>query len=627
MLYGWQCPPSKAEKYLRSLLAKMVLLIEVVKPARESGQPSEEKDMNLSVLPRPKGRKYLTIVKSYRDPVTKKTKIKTIQSLGYLDKLEEEYDDPIAHFKEVARQMTADERARDKATIEISFAERIPEGSVGMKNFGYAVLMKVYHELGIDEFLKAKMIREEFKFNTNSIMILLAISRILYPGSKKKAFEGKDRFFERFDFTLDDVYRALTHFDKVSEDMQRFIHGRIRQNYGSDTSVIYYDVTNYYFEISKQDELRKYGGKPKQNRKKPIVQMGLAMDKDGVPIHYELFPGNKLDKETFRSVIGEVRKTYGTDRIIVVADMGIITGDNIYYLVDKKPEQPRNGYVFSFSVRGGAKAFKDYVIDQAGYKDKSGNPVTEDSDFVIKSRRVRREINVTMISGRTQKTKHVYEKQVVFWSRKYFLKARAERAELIAKAERLVVEPGKYTKATSYGAAAYVDNLEFDKSTGEVSLAKGDALAINYDKIREEEKYDGYYAIVTSEFDMPDAEIVDTYRGLWEIEETFKITKSDLEARPVYVRDYDHIDAHFLTCFIALTILRLIQKKTGKKYSAETIIDTLRKIECLNEHENIYMFGHRSEVSNALGDAFGLDFSMKRLRLADIKKILGDVKK
>jgi len=240
------------------------------------------------------------IVKSYRDKDTGRPKENTVLSLGYLDELENEYPDPVAHFKEVAKQMTADERARNKVQIEIAFDERLPEEAEGMKNFGYAVPMKIYHELGIDEFLKAQMIKEDFKFNTNSIMILLVISRLLYPGSKKKAFEGKGRFFERFDFTLDDVYRVLTHFDKVSADLQRFIHGRVREAYGSDTSVIYYDVTNYYFEISKQDELRRYGGKPKQNRKKPIVQMGLAMDKDGVPIHYELFPGNKLDKETFR---------------------------------------------------------------------------------------------------------------------------------------------------------------------------------------------------------------------------------------------------------------------------------------------------------------------------------------
>jgi len=198
---------------------------------------------------------------------------------------------------------------------------------------------------------------------------------------------------------------------------------------------------------------------------------------------------------------------------------------------------------------------------------------------------------------------------------------------MIAKAEAIVADPAKYDKATSYGSAAYIENLEIDKDTGEAKPAKDKVLAINYDKIREEEKYDGYYAIVTSEIDMGDDEIVGTYRGLWEIEETFKITKSDLEARPVYVRDHDHIDAHFLTCFIALLIMRIIQKQTGKEYSAETIVENLKNIECMNEHENIYIFGHRNKITDALGKAFGIDFSKKRLRLAEIKKILGDVKK
>jgi len=583
--------------------------------------------MNLSVYPRPQGRKYLSIVKSYRDPNTKKPKAKTILSLGYLDKLEKEYDDPIAHFREVARQMTEDERAGRKSSIEIDFDESLPENAEGMKNFGYAVPMKVYHELGIDEFLKAKMIGESFEFNTNSIMILLIMARILYPGSKRKAYDEKGRFFERFDFTLDDVYRALTHFDKISEDLQRFVHERVRQSYGSDTSIVYYDVTNYYFEITKPDDLRKYTKNAKQKRKKPVVQMGLAMDKDGMPLHYELFPGNKLDKETFRSVIGEVRKTYGTGRIVVVADMGIVTGDNIYYLVGDKPEKPRNGYVFSFSVRGGTDELKTYVLEESGYAYEEKDKETGELLFKRKSRRIRRDINVTMLSGRKQKTQHVYEKQVVFWSYKYFRKARAERAEMIAKAEALVADPNKHTKATSYGAAAYVENLEFDKETGEVTTEKGKKLAIKYDKIREEEKYDGYYSIVTSEHEMSDGAIVDTYRGLWEIEETFKITKSDLEARPVRVSDPDHIDAHFLTCFIALLILRIIQKQTGKAYSAETIIENLRRIECMNESENIYMFGHRNKVTDALGKVFGIDLTKKRLRLAEIKKILGDVKK
>jgi transposase len=266
-------------------------------------------------------------------------------------------------------------------------------------------------------------------------------------------------------------------------------------------------------------------------------------------------------------MIGEIRKNYGTGRVIVVADMGIITGDNIYYLTGSKPEKPQNGYVFSFSVRGGTKAFQNYVLDESGYTDSMGNPPKEDTDFKIKSRVTYRDINVTMNNGKTE-TKTVYEKQVVFWSRKYFLKARAERAEILAKAEALIADPKKFNKTTSYGAAAYINNIEYDKQTGEI-LDTGKRLNLDIKKIDEEEKYDGYSSIVTSELNMPTNEIIDTYRGLWEIEETFKITKSDLESRPVYVRDDEHIKAHFLTCFIALTILRIIQKKTRREYSAE----------------------------------------------------------
>jgi hypothetical protein len=580
--------------------------------------------MYLSVQKRD-GREYLSIQKGYWNKETKSRTSTTIEVLGFADELRKDYDDPIAHFRQVAKEMTAKEKARRHVSIDIDMDEKLPDGARGTYNFGYAVPMKVYHMLWLDDFFKRKMVGQNFEFNTNSIMIMLVMSRILSPGSKKSAFEEKGRFFERFDFSLDDVYRALTHYAKISDELQRSMHERAASKFGSDTRIIYYDVTNYYFHIGKPDDKRKFG-KGKEGRKKPIIQMGLAMDADGVPLHYKLFPGNTLDKETFRSVIGEVRLNYGTGRIVVVADMGIITGDNIYYLTGSKKEKPLNGYVFSFSVRGGTAAFQEYVLDESGYAEMDGAPVRDDTDFKIKSRMEVRDIYVTM-SGGKKKTKQVYEKQVVFWNRKYFDKARAERAEVLAKAEKLIKDPGKYTKATTYGAAAYVLNIDYDKSTGEVRGKDGKALLMNTGKIAEEEKFDGYYSIVTSELHLSDGEIIDIYRGLWEIEETFKITKSVLSARPVYLSEYDHIDAHFLVCFISLVIIRLMQKATGKKFSAAAIAECLNRIECVHEHENIYLFGYKSEISDALGEAFGIDFTKKRLALSEIKKILGSVKK
>ena len=577
--------------------------------------------MNLKVSRRKTGRTYLSIVKNYRDKKTGQSRTTTIKSLGYLDELEKQYEDPIAHFKEVARKMTEEEKTKKELTLKINMDEELKPGTDERKNFGYAAILKVYHELELHRFFNNKARNEGFAFNSNSIMILLVVSRLLSPGSKSKAYAEKSRYFERFNFSLVDLYRALSHYAKIAKDCQRHLHEQIVEKYGSNVKTIYYDVTNFYFEIDRSDDLRKFG-RSKEHRHNPLIQMGLAMDADGVPLHYELFPGNKLDTETFRSVIGEVRKNYDTGRIVVVADMGVISGDNIFYLTGGKN---RNGYVFSFSVRGGTEAFKEHVLDESGYLNAKGEPAGEDDEFKIKSRRIAREINVTMRSGKKAK-KVVYEKQVVFWAKKYADKAKAERSELVKKALALIADPQKYSRATSYGAAKYVKNLEFDKKTGEVIEGKKQPI-FDFEKLEQEQLYDGYYAIVTSELHMSDKEIIDTYRGLWEIEETFKITKGTLEARPVFVSREDRINAHFLSCFIALVIIRLIQKLTKRQFSAQRVVECLNRIACSNELDNLYLFDYRSKVSDALGSALEINFTRKRLQLAEVKNILANCKK
>ena len=422
-----------------------------------------------------------------------------------------------------------------------------------------------------------------------------------------------------------DTYRALTYFSSISKEVQRHVNERVAALYGRDTRLVYYDVTNFYFEIDREDELRKQGIS-KEKRRDPIVQMGLAMDADGVPLHYELFPGNMPDKSTFRSVIGEVRRNYDTGRIIVVSDMGIITGDNIYYLIGgEKRATALNGYVLSFSVRGGTKEFKQYVLEREGYRGRDGKPVKDDAEFMIKSRQIARELNVTMDSGRTV-TKTVYEKQVVFWGKKYADKAKVDRGKVVLKATALVSDPSKYSRSTSYGATRYVKNIEYDKKTGEI-ISTGKAFLFDKDKLEEDEKYDGYYSIVTSEHGMSDDEIIDTYRGLWEIEETFRITKGDLEARPVYLSRPERIDAHFLICFISLVIMRLLQKRTGRKYSCESIVECLNRISCSHEQENIYLCDYRSELSDLIANSLAIDWGRKRLSLAEIKGIIAGTKK
>ncbi len=218
------------------------------------------------------------------------------------------------------------------------------------------------------------------------------------------------------------------------------------------------------------------------------------------------------------------------------------------------------------------------------------------------------------------------EKQVVFWSEKYAKRAKADREAALTKARDLAKNPGNYTRATSYGAAKYIKKVDYDKETGEILTATS-VLDIDKDKIREEEALDGYYMLLTSEMETSDDKIIDMYRGLWRIEESFKITKSELEARPVYVWTREHIEAHFLTCFIALTIARILENKLERKYSIGTILASLSKAECSLIQQNYYLFDYYDEVLKDIGKNMVIDFGKRIRTLGEIKKILAKTKK
>jgi transposase len=570
--------------------------------------------MHLKKSKRSSGRIYLSIADGYHDKQRGHSRTITIKSLGYLDELQKVYDDPIVHFKEEIRKMN-----EQKAVAKLPFMfsidpnERIPTDSSNRKNFGYTALSKIYHELKIHSFIRSRQRTYNSDYDANAIMKLLVFSRPLFPASKKKTFENKEMFFEKTNFSLDDLYRCLSFFNKHKDSLQLWIHERIKTLYNRNTDLVYYDVTNYYFEIDEPDDLRKKGVS-KEHRPDPIVQMGLFMDTNGIPITYKLFPGNTPDKTTLIPALSRIQQDYSLGRIIVVADKGLTTGDNIWYILSAK-----NGYVLSYSVRGADKTFQDYVLDEKGYVDKGDN-------FKIKSRLYPREIQVTATNGKKIK-QTVHEKQVVFYSPKYALKAQQDRAVALAKARDLIKNPAKYNKSTTYGATKYVKNLTFDADTGEVLESTRQHLSFDEEKLREEEKFDGYYAIVTSEYKESDEKIIEMYRGLWKIEESFKITKSDFESRPVYLSLKEHIDAHFLTCFIALVIVRILENRLNGKYSATSLLESLSKACCSHIKENYYLFDYNDDVLVDTGKELGIDFGKKCMPLGEIKKILGETKK
>ena len=571
--------------------------------------------MFLKKTPNKSGRINLAIVDGYYDKATKKTKHKVIESLGYLDELEKQYDDPIDYFTKRAKKLTEEKKSR-QAPINFTFydSDRLCVGDNLRKNFGYAALSKIYHELELDKFLNNRQRHTKESYDANTILKMLVYSRILAPASKKSSFDHREMFFEKTNYSLDDVYRCLSFLNKHKETIQVWMNDKIKENYGRDTSLIYYDVTNYYFETDEQNDfLRK--GVSKEHRPNPIVQMGLFMDNNAIPITYELFAGNTNDCLTYRPNFGRIKKQFNLGRVISVADKGMTTGDNIWYTINTPAH---DGYVFSMSIRGAEKSMKKYVLDDDGY-------VWLGKEYKRKSRKYPRTIQVTSTSGKKIK-KQVDEKQIVFWSEKYAKRAKAEREATLAKARDLAANPGSYTRATSYGAAKYVKKVDYDKDTGEI-LTASSILDIDEDLIREEEALDGYYMLLTSEMDTPDDKIIDMYRGLWRIEESFKITKSELEARPVYVWTREHIEAHFLTCFVALTISRILEMKLEHKYSTGRIIDSLSRAECSLLQQNYYVFDYYDEVLKDIGNVTNIDFSKRIRTLGEIKQVIADSKK
>lgn len=583
----------------------------------------------------PNGRTYLSIVDGYR--INGKVKQKVIQKYGYLDELEKLHDNVDNYLNDELIRLKKELQTKFILTIDKSLDNDFNDDTF---NVGYAYLKKIFQDLNIASVLKDKQYSGNMEYSLTKACELLTYSRIIDPGSIKYIYEHKNQFFEPFDLSLDDLYRCLKPLVECKEEIFKTIWDNTKEKYNRDVSTSYYDCTNYYFEIEYDDpdvtndkgEIIKKGlrkrGPEKNHRPDPIVEMGLLLDKNGFPISYNLFSGNTSEKETLVPEIRKIKKRHNIDKVIVVADRGLNCSDNMIKIagidLDKKN---RDGYVYGQSVRGADKEFKEWVL--------SGNYITEkiiddngnEVIFKHKSRIYPKKMYVTRDDkgltkngNKRKQTITVDQKQMVYYSQKYADKQKRDRQMVIEKAKDLIKNPSAYTRATSYGAAGYVNNIKFDKETGIITNAS--ELTLNEDKINEDAKFDGYYSIVTSEENLSDLELRNIYKGLAKIEETFKITKSEFDARPVNVRLEDHIDAHFLTCFISLVIIRIIQSEINNKYTIKNILEKIKNFKCTHETSNLYKYiGYKPEIQY-LNRKLGLNMDKKYDTRENIKKIL-----
>lgn len=581
------------------------------------------------------GKIYLSIVDGYwKDG---KVKQKVYQKLGYLDDLEKQFDDPVSHYKKYIEDLKKQFLSKVTTTFDITKDNDFTDD---IFNIGYTYLKNKFQDLDISSVLKDKQYSTKIEYSLSKACELLIYSRILNPGSIKYTYEHKNQFFEPFDLSLDDLYRSLKPMLDCKEDIFKSIWDNTKDKYNRDASTSFYDCTNYYFEIEYDDEdikddngntikkgIRKRGPE-KNHRPDPIVEMGLLLDKQGIPISYNIFPGNTSEKETLVPEIHNIKRRHDIDKVIVVADRGLNCSENMYKLsgLDLDKEN-RDGYVYGQSIRGADQEFKDWVLKNDYIIDKIFDDDGNEIIFKHKSRIYPKKMYVTRDdkgltkSGNTKKqTITVDQKQMVYYSQKYADKQRRDRQMVIEKAKDLIKNPGSYSRATSYGAAGYVNNIKFDKETGVVSDSSN--LSLNLDKIKEEEKLDGYYSIVTSEENLTDLELRNIYKGLAKIEETFKITKSEFDARPINVRLEDHIDAHFLICFISLVIIRLLQYDINNKYTIKNILEKMKNFRVTHETGNLYKFiGYKPEIQY-LNRKLNIEMDKKYDTRENIKKIL-----
>jgi len=381
------------------------------------------------------GKVFLSFVQGYR--IGGKVKHKTIEKLGYLEDLQKVYDDPIAHFKAVAKERN--QSAAPERSIEVSLQQRLADDTAARKNVGYAILKRTYAVLDIHTYLQNKQKHLPIEYNLNSIFSLLIYNRLLFPSSKKKAYDDRQFFFESYSFSLADLYRSLDYFARYSEDLQRHLHEKVCQGIGRDTKLGYYDVTNYYFEIPYNDEdiydekgaLIKRGfrkkGPSKEHRRDPIVQMGLLMDANGIPMAFHTFSGGESEKTSLRPIVRRVKKEYGMERIVLIADRGLNTSDNTAFLAGTNDDdtQGYDGYIYGQSVLSADKEFRAWVINPKDYVhshevDENG----EDVVFIHKSRVHAKTVHLENRQGKRTLKTTIYQKQLAYYSRKYAEKQR-----------------------------------------------------------------------------------------------------------------------------------------------------------------------------------------------------------
>jgi len=539
-------------------------------------------------------RTYVSIVEGYRD-VNNVSRHRRIKSYGYL----EQYEDQDAFLAMVNKDLAKFEKEADN-TISFSFTDTENKNNSEFNriyNYGYRYLETIYDALNIDKYLNdyQKRLDRKIKYKFKEIFKFLVIQRILRPDSKRATIQEINKFYKmNLNFSLDDVYRFQTILSNVFDDLQNHLKLETDRLIKRDFSKVYYDITNYYFEIDFNDLIDNYRhkGVSKEHRLDPIIGFSLFMDSNGLPIKCNIFNGNALESITLIPEMNKIKKSFNINRTIVVADKGLNSSKNIAEIITNG-----DGYIFSQIIRGRkGKRYHEHILNDDGYI----KEFNEEGELIYKYKLFEEDFEI-IINGRPNIHKR---KVLIYYNLKDDLIAKKKRFEKISKAIKSL-RNNAYDIDHAY--SKYINKELFDKKTGEIIEGYKLSKTINHDKIAEEEKFDGYFAIVTNELNLNHQELREGYHKLSEIEDMFKVTKTNLLFRPVFHYKKENIKSHFLICYTALLIIRLLQaklKRDGINLSVERIVNVLNSMnmEIIKDVVHLHHIGGRLDYKEYIKD-------------------------
>ena len=578
------------------------------------------------------------IQKSYRTD-SGKSSTRTVERLGTIEEVKARFgeENTMDAVKEYIKELTlADKGQRRDVVVKLSQNKMIKQNEQNSYNGGYLFLQKVYYELGLDKICNKIEKRHKNEYGLNSILSMLLYTRILYPGSKLSSLEDAKNFIEQPKVDIHQVYRALSLLSKESDGIQAAVYKNSLKLGARHDKVIYYDCTNYYFESEEENGLRQYG-RSKENRPNPIVQMGLFTDMDGIPLAFCINPGNTAETTTLKPLEDKLKEDFGLSKVVVCTDGGLASYEN-----RKNDHVGERAFITVQSLKKLEKSLQDWSMETTGWKiaefkdtnetQKADMDKQHDKEYDLSKLDPKEYANMLFYKERWikvgKKNDQLEQRLIVTFSFKYKEYLQHIREKQIARAQS-IIERGVVEKCGK-GQNDPKRFIKRDSCTVDGELAEYTSYSLNQEMIDQEARFDGFYGICTDLEDKA-TDIIKTNGGRWIIEDCFRITKTEFEARPVYLQRDDRIKAHFLTCFLALILYKYLAKKinrAGCHFSANNIISTLKDMNFVSLAGEGYIPTYtRTDLTNNLHGSAGFRTDTQIVSKQRMKSIISESKK